>query len=81
MAIWSLVLSIFMLQPFALFLAGLAIPRARMFHMRGRALAVIALILSAAEIAFIVWWIMTGHTVEELSAILNNFIDYLQSRG
>ena len=81
MAIWSLVLSIFMLQPFALFLAGLAIPRARMFHMRGRVLAVIALILSAAEIAFIVWWIMTGHTVEELSAILNNFIDYLQSRG
>ncbi len=50
--------------------------------MRGRALAVIPRAHPfCSEIAFIVWWIMTGHTVEELSAILSNFYRLLQSRS
>lgn len=78
MAIWAFILTLLNFQPMAVFLAFLAIPRTNAFHMKGKVLAILSVVIFVAELIFLFWWILSGHSVADLYAILDSFLERLR---
>lgn len=78
MAIWSLILTILSLQPLGVFLALIAIPRIRHFHMKGLAIAIISIVLLIGEMVFLFLWIRSGHTIDDISAWCDTLLDQMR---
>ncbi|WP_036737442.1 hypothetical protein [Parascardovia denticolens] len=78
MAIWSLVLTILNLQPLGVFLALIAIPRIRHFHMKGLAIAIISIVLLVVEMVLLFLWIRNGHTIDDIYAWYDTLLNQMR---